>query len=317
MTVVSSDSPRRGVRFVSLVPFLLISFGLAWGILALFILLPGKMAEVFGALSGRHPLFILAVYAPAVAAFSVIAVADGVHGLRRYFSRLLLWRCSPGWYAFLIFGIPLIYFSGSALKGNLSEVSFPYPSFQSVVTALALTMVIGPVEEFGWRGLALPLLQRRLAPFSAGLVLGVVWGIWHLPAFLLSGTPQSGWPFAPFFIGSAAISVIVTPLFNASRGSILLPALFHFQLNNPIWPDAQPHDTVPFVVAAIVVVWVNRRTMFRREDAVTGVIPRVKSRLMPGEPRGVPGTGHGAVGHGMKQDEPASQKNLCGYQNDD
>jgi uncharacterized protein len=118
----------------------------------------------------------------------------------------------------------------------------------------------------------LPLLQRRFAPLWSGLILGVIWGFWHLPAFLLSGTPQSAWSFTPFLMGSIAISVIVTPLFNASRGSILLPLLVHFQLNNPLWPNAQPYDTLFFVTAAAVVVWLNRKTMFRRVSAVTDVI---------------------------------------------
>lgn len=63
-----------------------------------------------------------------------------------------------------------------------------------------------------------------------------VWGFWLLPAFLLSGTPQSEWSFAAFFLSAVAISVIVMPLFNQPRGSILLPALLHFQLINPIRP---------------------------------------------------------------------------------
>ena len=137
----------------------------------------------------------------------------------------------------------------------------------------------GPIEEFGWRGLALPLLQRKFVPILAALILGVIWGFWHLPAFMLSGTPQSAWSFTPFFVGSIALSVIVTPLFNTSRGSILLPALFHFLLNNPIWPDAQPYDIYLFVVAAALVVWFNRKAMFTREGAVTRVIPLAKGSV--------------------------------------
>jgi uncharacterized protein len=183
-----------------------------------------------------------------------------------------LWRCPPAWYAFLLVGIPLMFFGGSALKGNLFADPLPFSSFQALILSLSLTLVIGPIEEFGWRGLALPLLQRRFAPLWSGLILGVIWGFWHLPAFLLSGTPQSAWSFTPFLMGSIAISVIVTPLFNASRGSILLPLLVHFQLNNPLWPNAQPYDTLFFVTAAAVVVWLNRKTMFRRVSAVTDVI---------------------------------------------
>jgi membrane protease YdiL (CAAX protease family) len=143
--------------------------------------------------------------------------------------------------------------------------------------AMVLMAIKGPVEEFGWRGFALPVLQRKLAPVWAGLVLGVIWGFWHLPAFLLSGTPQSAWSFSPFFAGAVAVSVIVTALFNASRGSILLSAFFHFQLINPLWPDGQPYDSYVFVIVAALVVWANRRTMFAREGAVTAVIPRAEA----------------------------------------
>lgn len=145
--------------------------------------------------------------------------------------------------------------------------------YQSLIVALALTAIKGPIEEFGWRGLALPLLQWKFSPIGAGLILGVIWGFWHLPAFLLSGTPQSAWSFIPFFVGSIALSIIVTALFNASGGSILLPMLFHFQCNNPLWPDAQPYDTILFVATACVVVWLNRKAMFRKAGAAIDVIP--------------------------------------------
>jgi hypothetical protein len=73
------------------VPFLLISFGLAWGILALFIFLADRMTSLFGALTGQHPLFFLAVYAPAIAAFILVAYYGGVGGLRRYLARPALY----------------------------------------------------------------------------------------------------------------------------------------------------------------------------------------------------------------------------------
>ncbi|MBW2631609.1 MAG: CPBP family intramembrane metalloprotease [Deltaproteobacteria bacterium] len=279
MITVSSDDDRRQIPFISLVPFLLIAFGLAWGILALFIFLPDQMTGIFGELTGQHPLFFLAVYAPAIAAFIIVTYNAGIGGLRRYLSRLLLWRCSLPWYTFLIIGIPLIYIGGSALKGNLFTEPFPFSSFQSLIVALALTAIKGPVEEFGWRGLALPLLQRKLAPIWAALILGIIWGFWHLPAFLLSGTQQSAWSFTPFFFGSIALSVIVTALFNTSHGSILLPALFHFCLNNPVWPDAQPYDIYLFMVVAVLVVWFNRKTMFNREGAITEVVPLAEGNV--------------------------------------
>jgi transposase len=60
---------------------------------------------------------------------------------------------------------------------------------------------------------------------------------------------------------------------TARLGSLLWPMLFHWQLINPFWPDAQPWDTWNLLVLAVIVVWWNRDTMFTREGAVTEVVP--------------------------------------------
>lgn len=273
--VLKVDSSRNSfeISFKTLFPFLVITFGLAWGILGLYIFLPEQTTNLFGQLTGQHPLFFLAVYAPAIAAFTVVTSMSGFIGLKKFLSRILLWRCSFSWYAFLILGIPLVFIGGSYLKGNLLTDPFPFTTISSMIIALILAAIKGPIEEFGWRGLVLPLFQRKLAPFWAAIALGVIWGIWHLPAFLLSGTQQSNWSFAPFFAGCIALSVIVTPLFNASRGSILLSAFFHFMVMNPLFPDAEPFDTYILIFVAMFIVWKNRETMFTTQNAIKRVIP--------------------------------------------
>jgi membrane protease YdiL (CAAX protease family) len=167
----------------------------------------------------------------------------------------------------------LIFIIGSALKGNLLVESFPFKSVQAMLAGVFIAAIKGPIEEFGWRGLALPLLQRKLAPIWAGLILGAIWGLWHFPAFLLSGTPQSEWSFGAFFLGCLAISIIATELFNRSHGSILLAAFFHFSLMNPIFPDAQPYDTYLLTIVAALIVWWNRNSMFSKKNSVIQVIP--------------------------------------------
>lgn len=261
------------MRQRDLIPFFLIAFLIAWGILGLYLFAPDTMARLFGNLTGEHPLFYLAVYAPAIAALTLILYRHGIDGARRFLSRLLLWRVSIYWYLLLIVVVPLVFYVSALFKEGAYDTLFPFPSAQAYLLALLLMAIKGPVEEIGWRGLALPMLQRRMAPIWAALVLGLIWAIWHLPAFLLSGTPQSAWSMTPFFVGTVALSVIVTPLFNSSRGSILLPALFHLQLINPLWPDAQPYDTWLFVAVAAVVVWLNRNAMFSRQGAITEVLP--------------------------------------------
>jgi len=257
----------------SLLPFLVITFGIAWGIIALYIFLPTPMAAAFGEISGQHPLFYLATYAPAIAALTIILARCRWSETRRFLGRLLMWRTSTAWYAFLLLGVPLLFYIGALWKGLPLSEMVPVSSIGGYLVALALFAIKGPVEEIGWRGLALPLLQRTMSPLWAGLALGIVWGFWHLPAFFLSGAPQSAWSFTDFFIGTIALSLIATALFNASHGSILLQAVFHLQLINPLWPDAQPYDTIPFVVAALAVVWFNRDAMLRGTGAVTHVVP--------------------------------------------
>ena len=267
------DPARDGIRLRTLTPYLLMTFGLAWGVLALYIFLSGPMTAIFGQLTGNHPLFFLAVHAPAIAACVIILTNAGPRGLLRFLGRTTLWRCPPTWLAFLLVGLPAVFYAGAAINGSLATDPFPLAAAASPLLALFLAAIKGPVEEIGWRGFALPLLQRRLAPFWAAMILGAVWGFWHVPAFLLSGTQQSSWSFAPFFAGTIAISVIATALFNATRGSILLAAVLHFQLMNPIWPDAQPHDTTILLVVAALLVWRQRRTMFSRVGAVTEIVP--------------------------------------------
>jgi len=104
------------------------------------------------------------------------------------------------------------------------------------------------------------------------LILGAIWALWHIPSFLMSGMPQSAWSAGPFFLGIIAISVILTPLFNTARGSLLIAVLYHFQMMNPIFPDAQPWDNYLFVIAAVIIVWLNRHKIFQRKDAVTDVL---------------------------------------------
>jgi membrane protease YdiL (CAAX protease family) len=272
MAETGSGTTASQIGTAQLLPFLLLSFGLAWGLFALFIFANEWVTQTFGDLSGRHPLFILAVYSPAIAALLLVGVSAGPAGIGRFLSRVLLWRASPWWYAFLFLGFPVISFAGAALKGNAMTAPLFTEPVSALLPAIGFMLILGPVEEIGWRGFALPILQRRVVPFWAGIILGVIWAVWHLPAFLLSGTPQAAWGFLPFFAGSVACSVILTACFNHARGSLLVAMLFHFQMNNPLWPDAQPYDMAVYVAAAVLIGWLDRQALFSQMNAVTAVI---------------------------------------------
>ena len=270
-----TSAGRKPMTTKALTPFLAITFILTWGLAALLMVFYDQIVAIFGEINTTNPLYILAVYSPGIAGVFLILWHYGFRGLGSFFQRLTLWRAPKTWWLALLLGIPVLFYAGAAIKGTIND-PFPFSPWYEVLPALALALFLGPIEELGWRGLALPLLQRKFTPFWAGLILGIIWAAWHIPSFLMSGTPQSNWSFVPFFAGVVALSVLLTPLFNASKGSLLIAVLYHFQMMNPIWPDAQPWDSLLIIIATVVMVWLNRGTMFRRGDAVTDV-------LMPAE----------------------------------
>src|SRR5512133_30922 len=271
----ADQTPRLatdGMSTRTLLAFFALAFGFCWGVASLLLVFADQLEPIFGPVSGTNPVFVLAVYAPGIAAVALVWRHFGVKGLGSFFKRVTLWRMPIGWWAFLLLGIPAVKYLGAAMNGTIDD-PFPFSPWYTLVPALATTLFIGPVgEEFGWRGLALPLLQRRFAPLWASLILGAVWGLWHLPAFLLSGTPQSAWSMGPYALGVLSLGVIVTPMFNAAKGSILIPILFHFQMNGPQWPEAQPWENYFFAAVAVIIVVLNRRSMLGRARGGTSVL---------------------------------------------
>ena len=254
--------------------FFLGTFALSWSIGALLVAFPDQVEALFGPMGYTNPAFILLVYSPGFVGMFMVWRHYGRAGLAGLFRRLTLWRMPGRWWALLLIGMPAVFYAGAVITGNVGD--FPFDPWYGVLPALIPAFFIGPIEELGWRGVALPLLQRRFAPLWASLIVGLVAALWHTPAFLMSGTKQAAWSFGPFFLGVVAISVILTAMFNAARGSLLIAALFHATMNGPAWPDAQPWDMLGFVLVAVVVVWLNREAMLTRGHSATAV-------LMPSE----------------------------------
>jgi membrane protease YdiL (CAAX protease family) len=251
--------------------FFALTFGISWGMVALLMAFPDQTQAIFGEMGYTNPAFILIVYTPGIVGVLMVWRHYGLTGLRSFLRRLTLWRMSMRWWLLLALGMPAVFYLGATLKGTITD-PFPFSPWYQMLPALIPALFIGPVEEFGWRGVALPLLQRRFAPLWAGLILGVISALWHTPAFLVSGTKQSAWSYGPFFLGVVAISVILTAMFNASGGSLLVAVLFHFQMNGPAWPDAQPWDTLIFVIVAAIIVILNRAAMLTPDRAATAVL---------------------------------------------
>jgi uncharacterized protein len=142
------------------------------------------------------------------------------------------------------------------------EVVYDLSTPTLLLVALVNLLVSGPLgEELGWRGFALPRLLKRFNPFMASLILGSLWGIWHLPSFFLSGLPQSGLAIAIFLLGGLCLSILATWLFHHTGQSVLSIVLFHYMVNFSLSVLGAPLAafTLVLVVAAGLVVALDRR----------------------------------------------------------
>jgi membrane protease YdiL (CAAX protease family) len=222
-------------------------------------------------------MFLLASYTgPFLAAFLVTAAADGRAGVGQLLRRIVQWRVGVVWYLLALFAYPLVFAVGLIPMLGLAPLLAIVQKWPLLLTVYLPTIpvsifVFGTLgEETGWRGVALPRLQLRYGPLVGTLILAVLHGLWHLPAYFLPGAILPG-AFDPtaFVANSLAIvvgTILWTWIFNNARGSVLIAILFHSASNadSAYFPQlvALPDDpwaTFKILgVAALIVVLATR-----------------------------------------------------------
>jgi membrane protease YdiL (CAAX protease family) len=233
-----ADSESRAlprlVRAHPLVAYFVITYALSWSYWA-FTLGVLKKDSLWWFLPGA--------FAPFIAAVIVTGLTHGREGLRAYFRRFVLWRVGVRWYLFALVALPLlIALLGLPFRDGSEGVTGSFVQVAGIYVAYVvfLSLLGGGQEEPGWRGFALPRLQVRYGPLFGTVVLGLLWGVWHLPLFVFVADYNSagtGWPgialtFAAFVVGGAVgQSLLLTWLFNHTKGSVLLAILAHGSLN--------------------------------------------------------------------------------------
>ena len=116
------------------------------------------------------------------------------------------------------------------VTGNLPHLTI---ALENLVLILVLGGPLG--EEFGWRGWVWPALRHRHGWRTSSLILGVVWGLWHLPLLCIDGTLQSRMPFLPFLVSTIALAVVFGWLSERSDGSVLPALTLHTAVNWWAW----------------------------------------------------------------------------------
>ena len=260
-------------------------------------------------LPGEVPL--LAEYGPSLAGLLLAGVEGGRAAVKALLARGLRWRVGIGWWLATVFLSPAIV--GAAI-GARSLLGYTHPDWalmlgwgprfvdhmrgltpslgpvsglvgfmekgmlQTVVAAVIVAIMSGGVtEEFGFRGYAQSRLQGRWSALRAAVVVGVMWGLWHLGPWHLflvtdarTALVENGLWILDYLLMTIPMAVLMAWLMNNTGGSVLVAIVFHASANTTnstlfnAWPEF-PHYWLKAMlwVAAAVVVATHGRSLVR------------------------------------------------------
>ncbi len=179
MTTIKVFIKRHPVR-----AYFALTFAISWGGF-LIVVGPGGFPGTPEDFATLLPLVALAMIAgPPVAGILLTGLVDGSAGLRELLSRLLRWRVGLRWYAVALLTAPLLYMA-LLLPLSLLSAEFVPGIFASddkasvLLSGIAMGLGVGLFEELGWTGFAVPMLRRRYDVLATGLIVGVLWAVWH------------------------------------------------------------------------------------------------------------------------------------------
>ena len=280
---VQPAAPRRGLRGLlarhPLVSFFVMAYALTWLAWSPWYLSEDGIGLLpyDGESISDYVNTIALIVGPTLSAFIMTGVTGGREGVRRLLRRIVLWRVGLRWYLFVLLGIPTIMLVSAvilpAALTSFKASAVPSTLVLYVVAGLFFLFAGGPFfEEIGWRGFALPRLQGLYGPLGGTLILGVLWALWHLPLFLIPtwDTPHgSPLDVALFVVLAVGIAVVLTWVFNNTKGSVLMTILAHGSFNmgvasaydlfpTPSVTEGFANFVIGFGVAALVIVALTR-----------------------------------------------------------
>ena len=175
----------------------------------------------------------LPTFGPLVAALILIAVNDGKKGIKRLFKKAWDWKFRKIWILFIFLIAIFLPLISLLIKNLIEKESFMLGSPLAMAPLIAVIILFtgGPLEEFGWRGYALPLLQRKFNALTSSLILGVVWALWHLPLHFINTTVQYHIPIYEFAAVTIIGAILYTWIYNGTGGSLSAVILFHWMGN--------------------------------------------------------------------------------------
>jgi membrane protease YdiL (CAAX protease family) len=213
----------------TMIMFFVLAYVIIWLVLLPMLVFPQRAEQL-------DFLLLIAAYAPFLAAIITTLSYDGRAGLWSWLKSAFKWRIPVVWYLvggvlinflFVALHIGLYLLLGGRIILADSEVPwYGYLAIFPVVVLISFPFGSGLGEEAGWRGFALPKLLERYSPILASIILGVLWGLWHTPALLMSSWEGSSQGIM-LFVYVIPLSMIMTWVYCKSRMSTIPLMLMH------------------------------------------------------------------------------------------
>lgn len=256
MATEPSKASARSAPAWLLLQFFLLAFALMWVCFFTVALAPIPAGTPLGQL-----LLFLGAFAPSLAALLVTARAEGAAGVRALLRGVIEWRVAAPWYVLAASFTVIAKLTVAIIYRVAMGV---WPRFGAgpwyiIPLAIAFSTPFQAGEEIGWRGYALPRLAARFGLARASLLLGAVWGCWHLPQFFIRDADTYRQSFWVFVIGVTSLSVILAWLWERTGRGLLLPMLLHAAWNNSkdVVPSGVAGGTATFGFHASLVSWLT------------------------------------------------------------
>lgn len=215
---------------------------------------------VLGAAGGRLPIatFLptsaIMAFLPMIVALVLVYRESDAHNAIRFLGRAFDYRRikGVGWILAALLLMPLVFvldYCVLRLSGAAPlDATFP---IATILAFLAMFFVGAVGEELGWQAYAFPRLRERRSAFAAGVLLGVIWALWHVIPYAQMG--RSGDWIIWQCLGAIVMRVIIVWLFVNNGQSLFIAALFHTMINIPwgLFPSFGSYFD-PFVMCVIL-----------------------------------------------------------------
>ena len=243
MTNQTVGYKAKAFELRNLVFYFLIAFGWSWFMWWLLfisgiITMPTGIGTSKVDLGSAWPIMLLSVltpFGPTIGAFVVTGMTEGKPGIRTLWKRFWNRNLNIKWLIVILLFFPSMLLVANLVSRTVDGRAYPFLTWPNqpwmFIGAFISSLLHGGLsEEFGWRGYVLPRFQAKWNALVSSLVLGVIWGVWHLPLI------KAGLSFTnsvtELILWQMLVAIFFTWVFNNTNGSILAVVLFHAMANS-------------------------------------------------------------------------------------